>query len=94
VRVPHWLDLRAVVSYLLPALAAAGFLATLPAGVGPPLAALAAVLLALVLSARAAARVEKLRQWVVRIGRGERARAPLPSGVPDVLDALSAELSS
>ena len=93
-RVPHWLDLRAVVSYLLPALAAAGFLVTLPAGVGPPLAALAAVLLALVLSARAAARVEKLRQWVVRIGRGERARAPLPSGVPDVLDALSAELSS
>ena len=93
-RVPRWLDLRAVVSYLLPALAGAGLLVTLPAGVGPPLAALAAVLLALVLAARAAARVEKLRQWVARIGRGERARAPLPSGAPDVLDALSAELSS
>jgi two-component system, OmpR family, phosphate regulon sensor histidine kinase PhoR len=94
VRVPRWLDLRAVVSYLLPALAGAGLLVTLPAGVGPPLAALAAVLLALVLAGRAAARVEKLRQWVARIGRGERARAPLPSGAPDVLDALSAELSS
>jgi two-component system phosphate regulon sensor histidine kinase PhoR len=94
VRVSDWLDLRAVVAYLLPVIGGATAWLVLPEGVGPAAGAMTALALALALAARGAQRVGKLRQWVARVARGERARAPLASGVPDALDELSAELSA
>jgi two-component system phosphate regulon sensor histidine kinase PhoR len=94
VRVPDWLDLRAAASYLLPAVVGGIAFALFPQGGGAIAAIAAASVAALSLAARDARRVEKLRQWVARVRRGERATAPLPSGVPDALDGLSGELSA
>lgn len=93
-RLAEWFDFRGVASYLTPSAAAALALWGLPAPSGPLVAVLAAAGVSVALSARAARRVQDLRRWVARVRQGERATAPLPSGIPDALDALSIDLAA
>jgi len=83
-------EVRQALAYLAPAAAAWLALATIGGMLGHPalVAVGAASIVAVVIASRTAARVGQVRAWARRVTAGERASAPLATGVADPLDAL------